>query len=149
MIIEDSRIEEKQCPGTTEALTIAAATTTGAEVLLTASTSFAVTSTSADAPRQFPFKNPAYEHKNIVNGRRKPWRTLKQILSQVKYRFTVPGTRYCTQYQVPGTDFFTGNWQKTLTIIYNKSIIGILDGLPPFDCLACEFSIFLPLRTIQ
>jgi hypothetical protein len=97
MIIEDSRIEENQCPGTTEASTIAAATTAAtatiaaAELIVTSSTSIAVT----DAPRQFPFKNPAYQHKNIVNGRRKPWRTLKQILSQV-------------QYPVPGTDFFTG-----------------------------------------
>jgi hypothetical protein len=98
MIIEDPSIEEKQCPGTTEASTIAAATTAAtattaaAEAIVTSTTSIAVT----DAPRQFPFKNPAYEHKNIVNGRRKPWRTLKQILSQVWY-------------QVPARDFFTGN----------------------------------------
>jgi hypothetical protein len=98
MFIEDSRIEERQCPGATEASTIAAtataatATTAPAEAIVTSTTSIALT----DAPRQFPFKNPAYEHKNIVNGRRKPWRTLKQILSQV-------------QYLVPGRDFFTGN----------------------------------------
>jgi hypothetical protein len=88
MIIEDSRIEENQCPRTTEASTVGAATatTTAAEAIVTSTTSIAVT----DAPRQFPFKNPSYEHKNIINGRRKPWRTLKQILSQVQ----VPGTRY-------------------------------------------------------
>jgi hypothetical protein len=92
MIIEDSRIEENQCPRTTEASTIAAAataataSTVAAEAIVTSTTSIAVT----DAPRQFPFKNLAYEHKNIINGRRKPWRTLKQILSQVQ----VPGTRY-------------------------------------------------------
>jgi hypothetical protein len=103
MIIEDSRIEENQCPGATEASTIAAATTAAtattaaAEVIVTSAASIAVT----DAPRQFPFKKPVYEHKNIVNGRRKPWRTLKQILSQVRY-------------PVPGTDFYSGNcgWIK-------------------------------------
>jgi len=29
-----------------------------------------------------PFKNEDYQHANICNGRKKPWKTLKQILSQ-------------------------------------------------------------------
>jgi hypothetical protein len=28
------------------------------------------------------FKNPDYVHTNIQNGKRKPWKTLKQVLSQ-------------------------------------------------------------------
>jgi len=28
------------------------------------------------------FKNPDYMHRNIQNGKRKPWRTLKQVIAQ-------------------------------------------------------------------
>jgi len=28
------------------------------------------------------FKNPDYVHRNIQNGKRKPWRTLKQVIAQ-------------------------------------------------------------------
>ena len=49
----------------------------------TAAATTAVAATS-DSSRLFPFKNPNYEHKNIINGKRKPWRTLKQILAQVQ-----------------------------------------------------------------
>jgi hypothetical protein len=38
---------------------------------------------AVESPRLFPFKNPAFLHKNILNGKRKPWKTLKQILAQV------------------------------------------------------------------
>jgi hypothetical protein len=35
--------------------------------------------------KPFPFKNPSFEHRNTVapNGKKKPWKTLKQILAQV------------------------------------------------------------------
>ena len=72
MTTEDSSPEDKSESATrsTAAASSAAATT-------------AVAATS-DSSRLFPFKNPNYENKNIINGKRKPWRTLKQILAQVQ-----------------------------------------------------------------
>eukprot|EP00088_Acartia_fossae_P064571 TRINITY_DN7949_c0_g1_i1.p1 TRINITY_DN7949_c0_g1~~TRINITY_DN7949_c0_g1_i1.p1 ORF type:complete len:121 (+),score=17.22 TRINITY_DN7949_c0_g1_i1:57-419(+) len=29
-----------------------------------------------------PFKNPDYVHSNVQNGKKKPWKTLRQILAQ-------------------------------------------------------------------
>jgi hypothetical protein len=37
-----------------------------------------------EKPREkgaLPFKNPSFQHSNVVGGRKKPWRTLKQILA--------------------------------------------------------------------
>ena len=37
-----------------------------------------------EKPREkgaLPFKNPSFQHSNVVAGRKKPWRTLKQILA--------------------------------------------------------------------
>ena len=32
-------------------------------------------------PKQFVFKNPDFKHSNVVGNKKKPWKTLKQILS--------------------------------------------------------------------
>ncbi|XP_023323310.1 INO80 complex subunit C-like [Eurytemora carolleeae] len=33
-------------------------------------------------PPSYPFKNNQFKHSNISNGKKKPWKTLKQILAQ-------------------------------------------------------------------
>jgi len=88
MIIEDSFTEEKlDCATTATSRAVGTTTesTTSTETIeaVTAAEN-ATSSTPTDPYRQFPFKKPSYEHKNIVNGKRKPWKTLKQILAQVR-----------------------------------------------------------------
>ena len=74
MTTEDSSPEDKSESATRSTAAVAASS---------AAATTAVAATS-DSSRLFPFKNPNYEHKNIINGKRKPWRTLKQILAQVQ-----------------------------------------------------------------
>ncbi len=65
-------------------VTASAAQVTASAAQVTASAVLPITAAAVvPVSRLFPFKNPGYEHKNIVNGKRKPWRTLKQILAQV------------------------------------------------------------------
>ena len=41
---------------------------------------FTETETPGDKPK-FVFKNPNFKHSNVVGNKKKPWRTLKQILA--------------------------------------------------------------------
>ena len=40
-----------------------------------------VASEPISKPKQFVFKNPDFKHSNVVGTKKKPWKTLKQILS--------------------------------------------------------------------
>ena len=86
MVSEDPVQEDKQESQAKTAVSAAAEAVISTTAQVTASAAQVTASAVVPASRLFPFKNPGYEHKNIVNGKRKPWRTLKQILAQVGSR---------------------------------------------------------------